>query len=309
MDSSAVTFDRWMTTGARRPVRNRALFVVDRGPLTTPGATPVLLIHGFPTSAYDWSPFIEPLSTERRVVACDLLGFGLSDKPWPHTYSIFENTDYVIQLAADLGLKRAHIVSHDMGDTVVQEMLARWLERPSALPFEPASVTLLNGGVLVERIRPIFSQRLLRLPIVGDIVGRFPGPISRLLFNRSMEIIAGSRKLSAEELDVQFRLLARDGGMRLLPNIIQYMREREVYRRRWRHGLLGHPHPMRLVWGDRDPINAYDIVDEIVLERPATEAVRVAGAGHYVQLERPQEVLQAIREFITRHDTLPAAAA
>ncbi|MEL7447496.1 MAG: alpha/beta fold hydrolase, partial [Pseudomonadota bacterium] len=45
------------------------------------GAKPLLLVHGFPTCAWDWVPTWEQLGSQHRLIACDLLGFGLSDKP------------------------------------------------------------------------------------------------------------------------------------------------------------------------------------------------------------------------------------
>ncbi|NXD28517.1 MEST protein, partial [Spelaeornis formosus] len=97
----------------------------------------VVLLHGFPTSSYDWSKIWEGLTQRfHRVIALDFLGFGFSDKPRPHGYSIFEQATIVEGLLRHLGLRhqRINLVSHDYGDTVAQELLHRSLP-PSCLLF------------------------------------------------------------------------------------------------------------------------------------------------------------------------------
>ncbi|XP_010172988.1 mesoderm-specific transcript homolog protein, partial [Antrostomus carolinensis] len=86
----------------------------------------VVLLHGFPTSSYDWYKIWEGLTQRfHRVIALDFVGFGFSDKPRPHRYSIFEQASIVEGLVRHLGLRhqRINLLSHDYGDTVAQELL------------------------------------------------------------------------------------------------------------------------------------------------------------------------------------------
>ncbi|NWZ36332.1 MEST protein, partial [Brachypodius atriceps] len=102
----------------------------------------VVLLHGFPTSSYDWSKIWEGLTQRfHRVIALDFLGFGFSDKPRPHGYSIFEQATIVEGLLRHLGLRqrRINLLSHDYGDTVAQELLHRSC-RPSC-PLRSSSRT------------------------------------------------------------------------------------------------------------------------------------------------------------------------
>ncbi|NXK88157.1 MEST protein, partial [Formicarius rufipectus] len=88
----------------------------------------VLLLHGFPTSSYDWNKIWEGLTQRfQRVIALDFLGFGFSDKPRPHRYSISEQALLVEQLLQHLGLRRRrlNLLAHDYGATVAQELLHR----------------------------------------------------------------------------------------------------------------------------------------------------------------------------------------
>ncbi|NXF40825.1 MEST protein, partial [Nyctibius bracteatus] len=86
----------------------------------------VVLLHGFPTSSYDWYKIWEGLTQRfHRVIALDFVGFGFSNKPRPHRYSIFEQASIVEGLVRHLGLRhqRINLLSHDYGDTVAQELL------------------------------------------------------------------------------------------------------------------------------------------------------------------------------------------
>ena len=95
---------------------------------------PLLLMHGFPSSSFDWRHVIDALAGERRVVTFDFPGFGLSDKPSGVRYSLFDQADVAEAVVRSLGIERAAVVSHDMGDSIAAELYARSTE--GTLPFE-----------------------------------------------------------------------------------------------------------------------------------------------------------------------------
>ena len=84
----------------------------------------MLVLHGFPTSSYDWQHQLDVLRARRRVVMLDYPGYGLSAKP-DATYSLFTQADVVEACAQELGLGDVALVTHDMGDSVGGEILAR----------------------------------------------------------------------------------------------------------------------------------------------------------------------------------------
>ena len=67
---------RWRRRGAFVRVQNFDVFTLAEGSGPT-----ILLLHGFPTSAYDWSAVLPALSSSHRVVLLDLPGFGASPAP------------------------------------------------------------------------------------------------------------------------------------------------------------------------------------------------------------------------------------
>ena len=289
----------WLARGTRVRALGHQLFRIAEG---ASAGTPIVLVHGFPTCTYDFHACLPLLARRRRVLAIDLLGYGGSDKPWPHSYTIAEQTDLLEAWLALEGVARAHVVAHDMGTTVVQELLARRREGRSGVA--PSSVLLLNGGIVVEKIRPILAQKLLRSRLVGPLAARL---IGRRAFGRSLDGIAGKPQ-DPRELDALFALLTRDGGRRVYSGLIRYMDERVRHRLRWRGALLETPTPLRLVWGDRDPISVWGMVAEVSAHRPATDVVRLEGTGHYPQLEEPERVAAAALDWADRHDTARAPA-
>ncbi|HMG51998.1 MAG TPA: alpha/beta fold hydrolase, partial [Kofleriaceae bacterium] len=91
------------------------------------------MLHGFPTSSWDWRHVWDELARSYRVIALDYLGFGFSDKPSQGPYSVFAYADQAESVLARLGaVAHVHVLAHDLGDTVAQELLARDRERRSS---------------------------------------------------------------------------------------------------------------------------------------------------------------------------------
>ena len=74
-------------------------------------------------------PYVARFSTGVSCIAADFLGFGFSDKPRNYPYSILDQADLLEALLREKGITHVHIISHDYGDTVAQELLARFQER------------------------------------------------------------------------------------------------------------------------------------------------------------------------------------
>ncbi len=124
---SKMTLSDWKDKGNYVSFNGHKIFSVDEGK-----GEPLLLIHGFPTASWDWSKMLPELRKDYRVLAIDMLGFGFSDKPKNHPYSIFEQADLIEHFLTDKGILSVHILSHDYGDTVAQELLARFQAKSEA---------------------------------------------------------------------------------------------------------------------------------------------------------------------------------
>ncbi|XP_020668349.3 mesoderm-specific transcript homolog protein isoform X3 [Pogona vitticeps] len=150
----------WRASGSYYTYKNQNIFYRDS--LGAVGSSDVVvLLHGFPTSSYDWYKIWEGLTQRfHRVVALDFVGFGFSDKPRPHQYSIFEQANIVEGLLDHLGLlnQRVNLLSHDYGDTVAQELLHRYEHNTTGCVLIN-SLCLSNGGIFPETHHPQLIQK------------------------------------------------------------------------------------------------------------------------------------------------------
>lgn len=94
------------------------------------------------------------------MLAFDFLGFGLSEKPADHTYSLFWQADLVLELLSRFaGERPVFLVAHDMGTSVATELMARELDGEQTAIV---GALLFNGSILLERAKPTLGQKLLR---------------------------------------------------------------------------------------------------------------------------------------------------
>lgn len=267
-----------------------------------PGAERALvLIHGFPTSSWDWHKVWDPLCAKfARVIAPDMMGFGFSSKPRDYPYSILDQADLIEGLLAHLGVRRAHLLAHDYGDTVAQELLARHLDRgTTGLQIE--SCVLLNGGLFPEVHRARTIQKLLLTPL-GPLLSRL---MNRRSFDRSFSAIFGANTQPAPaELEQFWELIRRDGGNRIMHKLIRYMPERLAHRERWVGALQRTAVPLRVINGPDDPVSGAHMVARYRELVPNPDTVALPGIGHYPQTEDPAGVLKAFFQFHERRARL-----
>jgi pimeloyl-ACP methyl ester carboxylesterase len=241
----------------------------------------VLLLHGYPSSSFDYRHVVERLG-DRAWLTMDFLGFGLSDKPRPHRYSLLEQADLVQAVVADAVSGPVVLIAHDMGTSVTTELLARDLE--GRLPFDLQRVVLTNGSVILARasLRP--AQKLLRGPL---------GPVAARLANRRGfirgfgELFSAGHPLSAEEAEAQWALLSYHDGHRIPHLTISYLDERVRYASRWHGAVRDWPKPLGFLWALEDPVATVNVLDGLRELRPGADVIELAGVGHYPQVEVP----------------------
>ncbi|MGB0525878.1 MAG: alpha/beta fold hydrolase, partial [Flammeovirgaceae bacterium] len=152
------TLEAWKASGAYFKHQGHSIFYKSAGQ-----GEVLLLIHGFPTASWDWWKIWSTLTQNYRVIALDMIGFGFSDKPRSYSYSILDQADIHEELLNLLGINACHILAHDYGDTVTQELLARFHAGKTAFTIQ--SVCLLNGGLFPETHQARLIQKLLMSPI------------------------------------------------------------------------------------------------------------------------------------------------
>ncbi|MFC7450709.1 alpha/beta fold hydrolase [Rhodococcus daqingensis] len=276
----------WERRGLHLEVGGNRIFVVEVG--SGPGA-PLVIVHGFPGSSHDFAQVAERLGSGRRVVLLDLLGFGLSDKPTAARYSLFEQADLVEAVLGRMGIARCVLIAHDMGDTVVAELLYR--HNLGILGFVPEQVILTNGSIFIDLAHLTSGQRaMLRLPARA-----LPFTPPRWLLARAIDRSFSPRAPApAGAIDALIEAIERDGGGRLLPRQNRYILERRAHQSRWTAGLVEYREPLALLWGECDPIATPDMPARLLELRPATAVTVLPDVGHWPQLEAPERLVELI---------------
>ncbi len=277
------TLDQWHKSGAYFQFSGHDIFYRTQGDEKKPC---LLLIHGFPTCSWDWEKICPQLEQHFYLVTLDMLGFGFSDKP-KQNYAIFQQADTYQALLSKLNINSFHILAHDYGDTVAQELLAREENSQRIL-----SVVFSNGGLFPETHHPVFVQKLLLSPI-GFIITKL---MSYKKFKTNFDHIC-AKPLSDEELQGYWRMLKHKDGVGVMHKLIHYMTERRQNRDRWVGSMQTTAIPFHLVDGTLDPISGEHMVERFEAIIPNANVTRLTDTGHYPQVESPQAFYEACAAF------------
>jgi pimeloyl-ACP methyl ester carboxylesterase len=279
----------WRERGSDAQFRGRRIHVFQRG-----GGEPLLLLlHGFPSSSYDWRLLLER-ETEHAALAPDFLGFGLSEKPRDHDYDLHWQADMVEELVGREDTKRpVFFLAHDMGTSVANELMARDLD--GSLEMDLVGGMLLNGSMVQDAASPTLGQRLLR-SAVGPLFSRLSS--ERFFRQQFGSIFSRDHPLTDEEAEDQWELICAGGGRTLNHKTIAYMEERFKHADRWHGALRDWEKPLSLGWGMLDPVATEAVLDALIALRPSAPVTRFEDLGHYPQIEDPGRVAEALRAAV-----------
>ena len=257
---------------------------------------PLLLIHGYPFNSWDWAPLWDRLTDRFAVVAPDMLGMGFSDKPARYEYTVHDHADMHEALLADLGLGSAHILAHDLGDSVGQEMLARHefgQQAYGALRIE--SITWLNGGLFNEAYTPRLLQKVLSRTPLGDMLTPLQATrVSRRLIEPTInELFGPETKPTRRMLDLFHQILEYNEGKRVTHKVGRFISDRYAHRNRWVRAMRQTDIPMRLIDGPIDPNSGRHMAQRYLEVIPNPDVVMLDDKiGHWPQIEAPDAVLE-----------------
>lgn len=284
-----ITLGEWQQHGQFEPINNQQIFTRTGGKSSAPA---LLLIHGFPSASWDWEGMWPQLAEHYYVITLDMLGFGLSDKPTNSEYLISQQADIFQALLTKLGVSEYHILAHDYGDTVAQELLARQVNGDRKIYIN--SVCLLNGGLFPETHKPVLIQKLLLSPLGAFVAKRITKP----KFAANLKHIFGpSTSPTPEVVDTLWQLLTHNNGIVVMHKIITYMTQRKQHRQRWVGALVNSPVPVKLIAGALDPISGQHMIDRYCQLIPNANVTSLPTLGHYPQVEDASAVTAAYLKF------------
>lgn len=242
---------------------------------------PVILIHGFAANA-DWNwraPGVLGAIRDSgyRVIAPDMRGHGLSDKPeTPEAYGA-EMAEDIVRLMDHLGIAKAHVVGYSMGAFITLKLVTLHPER--LLSASP-------GGAGWQKADSENVGKLMRLADSLDS-GRGFGPL--------FEIISPEGKAPGWFFNMTTgRLLARANNVKALACVARGFRGLEVSEVALKKNTV----PTLSIVGTRDPLRVG--VDNLQGVMGNLETVYVNGGDHITTL-RDREYVASIKRFLAKH--------
>lgn len=283
----------WLNKGHLLKLQGHEIFYVDEG---DPSLPTLILVHGFPTSSYDFSYMWEQLRSRYRLICLDMLGFGFSDKPDQRNYKIHQQADLFEGLIEYLQIGDYHMLTHDYGVSVSQEMLAR--KADGTAKGNCLSCCFLNGGLFPETHRALLIQKILLSPF-GKLANKLNGFAK---FSKSFSRVFGENtKPSQEELEIFWQVINYKQGRHLFHNLITYIDDRREHRERWLQALQNCEIPLAVINGSVDPVSGAHLVQRYQeLNCRLDYLAELSELGHYPHTEDPATVADHYLNFMTQ---------
>ena len=289
-----MTANEWKSKGEFITVNDRKLFVIDTSSFfSTEDKVPtetMVVLHGYPTSSYDYYKVLPELSKHYRVIIHDHLGFGFSDKPLDYSYSLLDQADLALQLWQQLGVKKVHLLAHDYGTSVATEIIAR--NNNNELTIEIENLTLCNGSMHIELSQLRTIQKLLKNKWLGKYVAKLT---TYAIFSKNLRnVYFDKTKVSNNELKDIWMQLEYNEGRKVIHKLSQYINERYTYWNRWIGALKETDLQTNIVRAKNDPVAVPAIARLIATEISNNKLFWIENTGHFPMLENPDEWLNCI---------------
>ena len=265
----------------------------------TPGAPPLVCVHGFPTSSIDYFALARELSSEFDIFLLDFPGHGLSDKPpEPYVYSLYDDARLLVHaITAVWNLTEYRMLTHDRGSSVgmiALGMLAA--EDPPALPID---VILTNANIYLPLANLTVFQTALLDPATARGTAAATTP-EALAAGLGMTTFMPRRTPADPEIAALAKCFAHNDGIRVLPDVIQYLNERAAGETGWLEALSKIPVNTTLVWGLHDNVSPLRVANHVWQTYLKDKAGRnrywvLPTADHYLQCDAPGQLAQIVR--------------
>jgi pimeloyl-ACP methyl ester carboxylesterase len=286
----ATMIEQWWASGERVGVElasgTHQVFLQRLGDRSAPSMT---LLHGFPSSSHDWAKIAPALAQDHALLMPDFLGYGASDKPRGHAYSLNEQADLIEAVWAGEGITRTRLVAHDYAVSVAQELLARSASGDLAVAVE--RVDFLNGGLYPDLHRPEPVQTALLDPEQGPAISEI---VDEALLTGSLAPTFAPDFDATSDIREIWHSMARDSGQRNAHLLIRYITDRQSHSERWVNALKSTDVPLHFIWGMLDPVSGAHMAERIREQLPHAPFVALEDVAHWPPLEAPDRVLAAL---------------
>ena len=253
---------------------------------------PLILIHGFGGSMWNWEHQYSVLARTHRVIIPDLIGSGLSDKP-KEVYTPERFVEFFLQFMDSLNIPQATLVGNSMGAGLAMAMALDYPERVTRLVLISGFPAQVEKNIASPHYQRFLSHRPpLWLAKLGNwMAGR------RTTEHILKEIIYNSALISPTVIDRSFH--NRQRGDFLAP-LYSLMDNIQSWEGQYGNRLQKISHQVLLLWGDHDRVFPLEVGERVKDQLPHVEWHVIPEAGHLAQWEEPTLVNQFILSFLER---------
>ena len=275
----------WTSTTPNNEGRRVRVFYRTFGNRANPA---LVILHGYPTSSFDFREMIPFLEENYFVAVLDFPGFGFSDKPQDgYSYMLEDDAKLVDHFVQEvLELPRFHLLTHDRGGSVGFAFLGNYLAREEK-SYEITYHFISNGGLFLPLANLSQGQYAIQHAVRGPELIREQQARPRVTEGTPRQVAYA---------DIQ---AFNDGiGARLY--VGKYLLERTANEYRWLDTLRESPVPTALIWGLQDTVNPPRIGNHIwynYLDKRSVESSYwlLPTANHYLQRDEPEEMARIAR--------------
>lgn len=246
-----------------------------------PGERAIVLLHGYSASIEWWEEVAPRLARDRRVVAIDLVGHGGSEAPSePQQFQVGDQASAVRRALTTLGVRQAVVIGHSMGGSVAAVLADRY---PEVVERVVISDTPASGDLVAM---PLLGK-MVCWPVLGPAMDHF----------RQVPAITESSLQTGFAADFPVPQFAYRSLERLTYKGV--CDSKQGAPASVADTLTGLDKPVLVVWGETDVLTP--TAPNVTRYSAAGMSPRIiAGAGHSPMVEKPDEFLSAIGEFVSR---------
>ena len=252
----------------------------------------IVMLHGYPTSSFDFRQMIEFLEDDYFIATLDFPGFGFSDKPQgDYSYMLADDAKLVDHYVREIvGLTSFSLFTHDRGVSVGLAFLGNYLDNQNR-EYEITYHFLSNSGMFLPLEHLFPGQTVLLDPVRG------PEATSR---NQARPRRTEGTPAQLANADIE----AFNDGIGARLGVGKYLLERVANEYGWLENLPRSPIPVAYIWGLLDPVNPVRIANHVwatyLNDRPVESSLwYMPTAGHYPQRDEPEEMANIVRLALT----------
>ncbi len=251
---------------------------------------PFILVHGYGASTYSWRHVSSYFSKSYKVIAIDLKGFGLSDRPMDDDYSVLEQSRIISAFIRVNHLQDVILAGHSLGGAV--SLLAYLMQSDQDIHI---SKLILLDTASYQQDLPFFIS-ILRVPIINELSlyltsGNFKSRmiLKKAFFDRS--------KITEEMVATYGAYLTLPGSSHALIQTAKQMLPSNLEEISGRYKSIDIP--VLLIWGEKDEIIPLGVGRKLAGNIPNSKLIVIPNCGHVPQEECPNQAIEAIESFLS----------